>query len=1337
MSRCRLAFVPPRFQAPTKTVRARRRCGGARRALAMVFLLWASALGTSPRSPAAETAGPPSALEAGFRRPPEATRPWCYWYWISDNISKRGITRDLEAMARVGIGEAFIGNVFLEDIPAGDVKVLSDAWWALVEHAIREGARTGVNVGMFNCPGWSQSGGPWIEPGQAMRYLASSETRVRGPSRFDGTLPVPKEPFQDVAVLAFPAPRADADSLGSHSPRLSSSPAAPGAEALVDGNLDTAMAFPANVGQGKEPFAIEIAVEQPLTARSLSLTPSESPWSAQCELQAADDAGAFGTVRRFRFDRSNMKEHVGPMPRGPVAVSFAPATARRFRLTFSSVRGKAALAEIDLSPAARVESFVEKQLGKMHPTPLPLWDTYLWPDQPEPDETALCVPVDRVIDLTGKLGSDGALRWDVPPGDWVVLRTGMTTTGTRNAPASPEGQGLEVDKMNREAAAHHFDAFIGQLLRRMPPSDRTAFGHVVADSYEMGSQNWTDGFAATFRDRYGYDPAPWLPVLTGRIVGTADQSNRFLWDLRRLVADRIATEYVGGLRDVCRRHGLKLWLENYGHWGFPAEFLQYGGQSDRIGGEFWVTGSLGSIECRAASSAANTYGFPFVSAEAFTGGPPFQTMPSGTKARGDWAFCEGINHFVLHVAIHQPWDDRKPGVNAWFGTEFNRHNTWFDASGAWIDYLRRCCYLLQQGTRVADVAYFIGEDTPKMTGIRQPELPPGRDFDYINAEVIEGRLEAAGGLLRLPHGMSYRVLVLPDMATMRPELLRKIRDLMAAGATVLGPPPSRSPSLENYPACDEEVARLAAAIWGDADPKQPGERRVGKGRIVWGKNLTELFDAAGLPPDFASTTVLRYTHRLAGDTHVYFVANPNPDEVVATAAFRVGAMAPELWRPDSGRIERPAVYDVAEGTVRMPIQLGPHGSTFVVFREPVGAARVVSVRRDGEVLLDAKTAVAPESETACAGDADVVDDFTMALWVKPAAETTLHAETNRGVRGLGEPRNDAIFPPHGSAWGDATHAGCGLAVGRNGVCVFEHGAGYFAPVLVHAAPIDDWTHVAVVYRDGRPSLYRNGKHVHTGLKSEHTVHPGSPGAGGSPFQGEMGPVARFVRAVDETEVAELARTMPRPGTPLPAGAVEVARAPGGVEATLWQSGEYAFEQADGEVRTIRAAVPEPLRVDGPWQVEFAAGWGAPRRATFDPLQDWTRRPEEGIRHYSGTATYRNRFSLPDSWMGRRVRLDLGKVCDLAVVRVNGREVGTLWIAPWRIDVTGAVRPGENLLEIEVVNPWNNRLVGDLALPAEERQTFLAAPTVRANAPLLPAGLLGPVVLRAAECVEMQ
>ena len=1284
-------------------------------------------------------------LAAGFAQPPDQTKPWCYWYWISDNISKEGITKDLEAMARVGIGEALIGNIYLTPeygatTAAGKVKVLSPEWWDLVEHAIREGGRTGVNIALFNCPGWSQSGGPWIKPKQTMRYLASSETRVTGPAKFAQKLPVPKVPFQDVALLAFPAPPADADLLTARTARVTCDPPVASAEKLLDGDLETWMPIPAD----KAAFTLEIETASPFTARSLALHPAAGPFGAEVVLEAADAEGKWHTIRQFKFDRSNMSLGVGPMPRGPVTISFAPTTAKKFRLSFSGIYGRgkdAGLAEISLSGAARLESFIEKQLGKMHPTPTPTWGTYLWPTQAEPDSAQLAVPVGEVRDLSSQLAADGTLTWDVPPGEWIIQRTGMTPTGMSNSPASPEGRGFEVDKLNRKLAQHHFDSFIGKLLQRMPASERKAFTRIVADSYEMGSQNWTDGFGNEFQRRYSYDPKPWLPVLSGRIVGSADQSERFLWDLRRLVAERVATEYVGGLRVAANAHGLGLWLENYGHWGFPSEFLKYGSESDRIGGEFWVTGDLGAIELRAASSCVNTYGMnPIVSAEAFTGGPAFQNSPGALKARGDWAFCEGINHFVLHVYIHQPWEDKVPGVNAWFGTEFNRHNTWFEQSKAWIDYLRRSCWLLQQGHRVTDVAYFIGEDAPKMTGTRQPELPPGCDFDYINAEVIERDLTVKNGVLTLPHGTTYRVLVLPEQSTMRPELLRKIRDLVKAGATVVGLPPSRSPSLENFPKSDAEVRELAREVWGDAHPKQPGEHQLGKGRVIWGKSLDDVFAALGLKPDFESSTKLRFTHRRSADADIYFVANPKAEAVTTTAAFRVGGKAPELWWPESGRIERPAVYDEAEGVVRLPVALGPQGSVFVVFREKAApkSERIVAVTRNGEEVLG--TTITPRDETS----GDSPNNFTFAVWVNPDADTTLVRETNSGVVGLSEPRNDVFAAPHGDQFGGAGHAGSGLAVGRNGVCVFEHGANYFAATLVHPAVLTNWTHLAVVYHDGQPSLYLNGALARTGLKSTHIVHSGAGRGGGPTYRGERGDVEQFARALSEAEIIGLMKSMPRPGDDAGGLPFELTRnAAGRITAQAGQSGDYELHFADGRMRTLyMPTLAAPVEITGPWEVSFAPGWGAPAQISFAQLTDWTKRPEAGIKFFSGHATYRKTFTwkpenAQPSTLNSHLFLDLGEVRDLATVRVNGQTFATLWLPPWRVDISSAVKPGTNHLVIEIVNPWNNRLVGDAALPEGQRRTVLLSNTVKKNSPLRPAGLLGPVKLVSAETVEIK
>jgi len=459
---------------------------------------------------------------------------------------------------------------------------------------------------------------------------------------------------------------------------------------------------------------LDLETEAPFTARSLVLYPAPPAFRVEVELQAGEADGRFRTVKKFVVDRSNPNLHVGPMVFGPVAVAFAPVEAKQFRLLFTNWSKAGGFNEIELSGAARLERYVEKQLGKMWQTPTPLWDAYLWPPQSEPDKAGLAIRQGKVLNLTPAMSADGVLNWDVPAGNWIVLRTGMAPTGVTNAPASPEGTGLEIDKMNRQLLRHHFDAFVGKMLKRVPAGDRKALRHVIADSYETGAQNWTDGFTADFRARYGYDPLPWLPVFSGRLVESAGASDRFLWDLRRLVADRISFDYVGGLRTLASEQGLRLWLENYGHWGYPGEFLQYGGQTDDIGGEFWAGKGLGGIELRAASTAAHIYGKQIVSAEAFTGGPFWQSTPWSLKARGDWALAQGINHLVLHVYIHQPYEDRIPGLNAWFGTEFNRFNTWFGEAHDWIAYIRRSHFLLQQGRYVADAAYFIGEDAPMM-----------------------------------------------------------------------------------------------------------------------------------------------------------------------------------------------------------------------------------------------------------------------------------------------------------------------------------------------------------------------------------------------------------------------------------------------------------------------------------------------------------------------------------------------------------------------------------------------------------------------------------------------
>ena len=1057
----------------------------------------------------------PDSVATGFEHPAPQTRPYVYWYWLKDNISREGVTRDLEAMAKVGIGGAFIGHIFQGDMEPGSVKVFSPEWYEIVSHAVREGQRLGVEIGMFNCPGWSQSGGPWITPDKSMRYLASYEKKVTGPARFSGVIETGEGYFKDAALLAFPAPAAETADWRDREPTILTQPQREGAAHLMDGKAETRFEFPRVRAGTDKPFVIEVSFARPAAVQSVVLYPTTANFSCKGIIQSSQDGREYKTIRAFDIVRG----HQGPLTLGPLAIGVPRTEARYFRLAFEKVESasKLEVAELELSPRAWVQEFVQKQLGVAWPTPQPMWDAYMWEDTPEPMADSVVM---EILNISDTMKTDGTIEWDVPPGEWVLLRLGMRSNGEQNGPASPEGSGLECDKMNREIADFHFDAMIGEFCKRIPGDQRQAFRWVICDSYEKGLQNWTDGFAEKFRQVYGYDPLFWLPVLTGRVVGSAATSERFLWDLRRLVADSIAYDYVGAMREASHRHGLKAWFENYGHWGFPSEFLMYGGQSDGVGGEFWYsTGSLGDIECRAASSAAHIYGKRQVYAEAFTSGFIFNQHPGALKTRGDWAFCQGINHFVLHVYVHQPTEDR-PGAKAWFGTNFDRHNTWFEPGRGFIDYLRRCHWMLQQGENVADVAYFIGEDAPKMIGVLDPEIPADYSYDFINGEVLREQVTIKNGRWTLPHGVSYRVLVLPPQDTMRPELLKRIAELVQQGGVLLGQAPRRSPSMQNYPDCDEQVRSLAAELWGqDAVGTGPLTRTCGKGKIYRGGSLSEVMAELKLVPDFEYNTdnggSLLYVHRTLGDEgEIYFLSNQSQKSVETQCRFRVSGRQPELWDPVRGTRRPLGAWRQEAGLTAIPIAFEPGESAFVVFRRPTSATQ------------------------------------------------------------------------------------------------------------------GDQSHNRLVY---------------------------------------------------------------------------------------------------DAVQTL----------SGPWAVAFDPAVGGPGEVTFDTLTDWTQRPEDGIRYYSGPATYRQTFTLKQPGEHDRLWLDIGQVHDLATVRLNGKELGVVWCAPWRIEITGAVKPGDNRLEIEVVNQWFNRLAGDAALPVEKRITrtrdgkpWPAPANLSVNTPPRPAGLLGPVsVLR--------
>jgi hypothetical protein len=811
---------------------------------------------------------------------------------MNEHISREGITRDLEAMRAAGIGEAFIGNIYWnEHTERGNVRTLSDEWFDCMRFALTEGERTGVKVSTFNCPGWSQAGGPWVKPEDAMRYLTFSEQVVDGGGRIKVALPKPKAFFQDVAVIAAPVPVSENSTVKVLKKPFSNLP--------------------------ERPATLTFSFPQPVLRRALVIYPDAQPFRMHCEVFARQDAG-FRLVAAADFDRTTDLLAYGPEPFAPLCISLGETVAGEFKVVMSRVPANFTLKSVELTAEPKIAYYSEKLNNKMPNLATPDWFAYQWRQQQEPPVETV-TDVNRIVDVTQYLAGD-TLTWQAPAGRWRLMRLGMAPTMKTNTPAAPDATGLEIDKMSRRAIQRHYDSYVGKIVGGLPGGQM--FHRIVADSYETGPGSWSDDFREIFQQTYGYDPLPWLAVFSGQTVGSADQSDRFLWDLRRLVADRIASEFVGGMAEIAHRNGSGLWLENYGWNGFPSEFLKYAKLSPAVAGEFWTTEP--NTECRLAASACHIYDKNTVYAESYTTGGWryfFELYPELLKFKGDEAYCEGINQHIMHVFIHQPYADRAPGVNSWFGLELNHHNTWFEASKAWFDYQRRCCFMLQQGLPAADVCFFIGEDCPKMAGWKDSTLSAGYDYDFINADVIINDMTVRKGRLTLPSGVSYAMLALPPLTTMRPELLEKIEKLVGDGAMIIGNPPEKSPSLQDFPECDRRVREIAARLWG-------------KGKIFYNTPINEALAQIGAPEAVRidSGVPVRWKQRdLPGGRRIYFVCNQSDSVIDFNISFRTEGFQPEFWDAIDGTTRKLFEYTVADGYTTLPLHLDKYGSGFVVF----------------------------------------------------------------------------------------------------------------------------------------------------------------------------------------------------------------------------------------------------------------------------------------------------------------------------------------------------------------------------------------------------------------------
>jgi len=899
--------------------------------------------------------------DAGFVDPADEYGPRTWWHWLNENISKSGITKDLEAMKTMGYKGAHMVN-----LPQGGPNAVvgedvfgSPIWMEKVEHAAKECQRLGLELSFGSCVGWV-AGGPWIPAELSMQDIVWRHKFVKGPVSGSVQLPQPTKNrgyYRDIAVLAYPTLPGEAQPLAALGTKVTSDPPGIDWSAAIDGDADTFVELP-NWKPGETSRSIVFEFEKPVTVRSLSLQMHEDSESRLLKLFTGDD----GQRWQYLANVHRWMKHFDPR-REEMIEGFADRTARFVKLELMAPSPKVDMKLYEVN-------FLSARLSRLH-TKAARQRTR--PSVSNPSAQVVpadqLVQMDRILDLTGNLQPDGTLKCTLPAGEWTILRFGHTSNANEIHPASTRASGLETDKLSVEALLYHFEnGVVDSVFERLGDLTGTTLVEMNIDSWEANCQTWTKAFPEEFEKRRGYDLRKWLVTLTGRFVGSVDETERFLWDYRRTIGDLLADNFYGAFGAYIRERGLKLSAEAPGI-GIPIQCdqIQVQGLMDIPQGEFWLTGPPnpkfphwpgGQDNTKEAAVAAHVYGKEVVSCEAFTSfghHDGFTQYPHILKPVGDRQFCKGMNEIVFHRYAHQP-DDRVPGMGlGQFGLNLERTTTWWEPGREWITYLRRCQYMLRQGRFFADVCYYYGEDVPGSAyyfapraldprQMMKPVLPKGYDYDVCD-RIIFDRMSVEDGEVVLPSGMRYAYLVLPDHARYTPVALEKVQELVEAGASVIGPRPSRCPSLTGYPDADRRIQEIAAELWPDG----PGERRVGKGRVIADKSFETILAEDSLGPDFQSgADDVWYIHRRLNDAELYFVAYQEDQTKDLTFTFRVSGMAPEVWNPVNGEKATVTAY-TDDGTVTtIPFRMDPYGSRFIIFRPDAGQDSVVKLTRDGQ-----------------------------------------------------------------------------------------------------------------------------------------------------------------------------------------------------------------------------------------------------------------------------------------------------------------------------------------------------------------------------------------------------
>lgn len=937
-----------------------------------------------------------------------------------------------------------------------------------------------------------------------------------------------------------------------------------------------------------------------------------------------------------------------------------------------------------------------------------------------------------IIDLTTKLSNDGTLTWTVPKGEWTVIRFGHTPKGKKNHPAPNGGHGLEVDKMSKKAVDAYWNEGVQPIINKLGNLIGSTVTNCLIDSYEVGSTNWTLGFNEQFKRLKGYDLTPFLPTLAGYYVESGEITERFLWDFRRTIGDLMAENYYAHFAKLCHDNNLKFSVEPY--WG-PFDNMQVGATGDIVMCEFWSGGYPFFDSPKFVSSIAHLNGSAIVGAESFTGIGGWDDHPAQLKSIGDRAWAEGITRFIFHTYVHQPWDIAPGLALSYHGTDFNRLNTWWEQGKGFMDYIARSQYLLQQGKNVADVLVFTGESSPN-TAFLLPEIKTlGYDYDLIGSNKFDDLL-VKNGKIYTSHSGPYSVLALTDTNWMKPETLKKVKELATAGAKIIGAKPSKSPSLENFPVCDKEIISISEYLWENG--------------LVNDQPVIEFLKSNDLPADFyieeGNAADISFVHRQTKDADIYFIANAKKERRDFVARFRVSAKQPELWNAETGNIKDMVVFNEnTDGTTSVPITLGTEEAVFIVFKKPINSNHLINTkieleRPSSEPLSNLKIIKADYGTFLQEGLLDITD-----LVKKEVKDNQLDFYASRqfcdcdpAMGYVKEFRMEYQIDGKTQFKTVLEKEHASIDAGDKELTIVRAVFGKFKPETKNVPkyyPYHDITEtIKKKVRSGvfeipvTDALLNNEKIAgsHKTLKIVFST------------DGEEQTIL-----VPEGQILKLSKDNTNP---------ELIFTDKDIQWVTPYNGKITYTTNTGQTqRTKVKSVPKPLKLSGEWNVSFPLNSGIPENTKFPELISWSAVEDERIKHFSGTATYTKEFELTSDYLkpDKQLELDLGSVAVIAEVTVNGSKAGILWKAPFRIKIDDFIKKGKNILEIKITNLWPNNLIGDEKLPLDierkgaqtiakpnwlknnrertsGRTTFPSWNHYNKDSNLLTSGLLGPV-----------